>query len=130
MTAPSVPTCMPSSIQASYSLPVGVLRRSIRGARSRNLGSMRPVYISGGSTIWESAEINLYSAMTDLLRLSPTAHGLLQQVDGRGRQAASQAAACGSHISPETLGPLQSKNRRAPRPSAESSGFSRMAATE
>jgi hypothetical protein len=28
--------------------------------------------MSGGSTIWESAEINLYSAMTDL-RSSPNA---------------------------------------------------------
>src|SRR4029077_14523859 len=73
MTAPSVPTCMPSSIQASYSLPAGVLRRAILGARSRNLGSMRPVYMSGGSTMWESAEISLYPAITDLLRLLPVA---------------------------------------------------------
>src|SRR6516165_2078155 len=59
---------MPSMTQASYSLPAGVLRRSIFGARSRNLGSMRPVYMSGGSTMWESAEISLYSVITDLLR--------------------------------------------------------------
>ena len=44
-------------------VPAGVLRRSIRGARSRNLGAIRVVYISGGSTMWESAEISLYAAI-------------------------------------------------------------------
>src|SRR5215471_7634673 len=68
MTAPKVPTCTPLIIQASYSRPPSVLRRSIFGARSRNLGSMRPAYMSGGSTMWESAEISLYPAIGDLLR--------------------------------------------------------------
>src|SRR5258708_36294769 len=53
------PTCMPSSTQASNSRPVGVLRRSILGARSRSFGSKRLEYRSGGSTICESAEITL-----------------------------------------------------------------------
>src|SRR5215813_8087980 len=67
ITAPRVPTCNPSINHASYGLPVGVARCSRRGARSRNFGSMRLVYISGGSTIWESAEISLYVAMTRVL---------------------------------------------------------------
>src|SRR5215469_9570453 len=54
---------MPLMTQASYSRPASVLRRSIRGARSRNLGSIRVEYMSGGSTMWESAEISLYPAM-------------------------------------------------------------------
>src|SRR4029077_10623381 len=63
ITAPKVPTCMPLIIQASYSRPDSVLRRSILGARSRNLGSIRLEYMSGGSTMWESADISLYSAI-------------------------------------------------------------------
>src|SRR6516162_8527333 len=61
---------MPSSIQASYSRPVGVLRRSMCGARLRNFGAKRLVYISGGSTMWESADISLYSAIKNLLHCS------------------------------------------------------------
>src|SRR5688572_23073064 len=48
---------------ASYLRPVGVSSRSIRGARSRNRCSMRWVYRSGGSRMWESAEISLSVAI-------------------------------------------------------------------
>src|ERR1700730_2051892 len=51
---------------ASYLRPVGVSIRSIRGARSLNRGSMRLVYRSGGSTMWESAEMSLYVAIVCL----------------------------------------------------------------
>src|SRR5687767_9634662 len=39
----------------------------MRGARSRYLDAIRLVYISGGSTIWESPEMSLYAAMGRLL---------------------------------------------------------------
>ena len=57
---------MPSSIQASYSLPVGVRHLSILGARSRNLGSIRVVYISGGSIICVLADISLNPDISDV----------------------------------------------------------------
>src|SRR2546425_10568380 len=63
ITAPRVPTCWPSMNHASYLRPVGVSFRSIRGARSLNRGSMRLAYRSGGSMMWESAEMSLYVAI-------------------------------------------------------------------
>src|SRR6266850_5043267 len=59
ITAPRVPACCPSMTHASNFRPVGVSSRSRRGARSRNLGSIRVVYRSGGSTMCESAEMSL-----------------------------------------------------------------------
>src|SRR5499433_4292126 len=53
--------------QASNLRPVGVSRRSRRGARSRNRGSIRLVYRSGGSTMWESAEMSLWVIIATLL---------------------------------------------------------------
>src|SRR5215467_8056403 len=62
--------------QASNLRPAGVSRRSRRGARSRNRGSIRLVYRSGGSTMWESAEMSLWVIIATLL---------LDQ-DGSGRE--------------------------------------------
>ena len=67
ITAPRVPTCCPSMNHASYGRPAGVFIRSIRGARSLNRGSMRLVYRSGGSTMWESAEMSLSMVIAHLL---------------------------------------------------------------
>src|SRR5215470_5130760 len=53
--------------QASNLRPAGVSRRSRRGARSRNRGSIRFVYRSGGSTMWESAEMSLWVIIATLL---------------------------------------------------------------
>src|SRR5215472_2983931 len=53
--------------QASNLRPVGVSRRSRRGARSRNRGSIRFVYRSGGSTMCESAEMSLWVIIATLL---------------------------------------------------------------
>src|SRR5215475_2293972 len=53
--------------QASNLRPAGVSRRSRRGARSRNRGSIRLVYRSGGSTMWESAEMSLWVIIATLL---------------------------------------------------------------
>src|SRR5262249_52471406 len=53
--------------QESNLRPAGVSRRSRRGARSRNRGSIRLVYGSGGSTRWESAEMSLWVIIATLL---------------------------------------------------------------
>src|SRR5919108_1723469 len=66
---------MPSMTHASNLRPVGVSKRSIRGARSLNFGSMRLLYMSGGSTMWESAEMSLYAVIVVLLFRWPPGAG-------------------------------------------------------
>src|SRR5712664_2328255 len=128
MTAPSAPTCWPSMNHASYLRPVGVSIRSIRGARSLNLGSIRLAYRSGGSMMWESAEMSLYVAIAPssvnrsghscTRRLSPCppparGHGTpvgprCQKAPARGRvagQAADHAHGVGAiHLDPDQPG--------------------------
>src|SRR5499427_3874030 len=104
--------------QASNLRPVGVSRRSRRGARSRNRGSIRLVYRSGGSTMWESAEISLWVIIATLL-LGQDASGQepgVRRAPPRGRTLRPRAAvvkAAGGRLPPAE--PLRDNEGAKPR---------------
>src|SRR5262249_60203858 len=47
--------------------PLGAVAPCVGAARMARYGANRLVYMSGGSTMWESADISLYSAIKNLL---------------------------------------------------------------